>query len=287
MLKSILIGVAISAVIAFVVVNLLLARCLVEGTEVDTPDGPRRVEALRVGDALLTLDAGGRLTPTSVVAIRRGTALAWVRLSLGDGLTLDVTPTHPLAAGAEWRSAGRLRAGDNVRTVHGPSAVTATASRFGVATVYDLSVEPGETFLAEGILVHNKRGPSTESDALGSMRTLMAAQAAYAQMSGGHYARVECLVSPGTCGFPPRRAFVDPSFLEAERGGYSFDLRLGPDGKSYAYVAIPVKGLFGRAHPSAIRGFCGDDTERLCFTVDGTPPPVAGHRCAPNCQDLR
>lgn len=286
MLKRILIVVGVVGLVSYVAVGFL-ARCLVEGTEVDTPDGPRRVETLRVGDSLLTLDANGRLMETSVVAIRSGTAFRWISLSFGDGGMLDVTPTHPLAAGSGWRSAGSLRAGDMVRTVRGPAAITAVESHFAPKTVYDVSVEPGETFLAAGALVHNKSITAPEPSILGQMRQLIAAEAAYAQVSGGYYARVECLVQPGTCGMAARPPLLDPLFLRTERWGYNLELRLGPDAKSYAYLAVPVKGFFGRKNPSAVRAFCADDTQRVCFTPDGSAPAEAGGRCLPACQDLR
>ena len=285
MLKRVLIGVGLIALVWCVGYSLVY-RCLVEGTAVDTPSGPRRVETLRVGDDVLTLGPDGRLIKTSVVAIRSGTALHWISLSLGDGRTLDVTPTHPLAAGSEWRSAGSLRAGDTVRTVHGPTAITAIEGHLALTTVYDVSVEPGETFMAAGVLVHNKSVSFPEPTILGQMRQLIAAEAAYAQMSRGYYARVECLVQPGTCGIAPRPPFLDPLFLGTERWGYGLELRLGADAKSFAYLAVPLKGFF-RANPHSVRGFCGDETGRICFTTDGTAPPVQGGRCAPRCQDLR
>jgi hypothetical protein len=132
------------------------------------------------------------------------------------------------------------------------------------------------------------RGAGTETTTIGRMRELMAAQAAYAQMSGGYYARVECLVEPGGCGFAARRPLLEPAFLQTERGGYNFEVRLGPDAKSYAYVALPRKGFFGRRTNSfAVRAFCADATQRICSTPDGSAPAEAGGRCGSSCPDLR
>lgn len=74
------------------------APCFVAGTLVDTPDGPRRVEALRPGDLVLTVDYGA--CPVQWVGGRtvRGTGrFAPVRLRAGVlGATCDicVSPQH-------------------------------------------------------------------------------------------------------------------------------------------------------------------------------------------------
>ena len=286
--------------LAFVGVVIMSARrCVLAGTAIETPGGPRLVETLRVGDAVLSVAGDGQRVEGVVVSVRRSVALRWKRVFLDGGATLDVTPPHPVATAAGWRAAGALAAGDVVRGAAGLTKVARVEDRVGLATVHDLSVEPGETFLAEGVLVHNKSTSKRPPDimAIGTLRSMIGAQAAYAQMNGGHYDRIECLAQPAACGLRQAPSFLDPSFLQGERQGYRFDLRLGakpPPGArgivsptsvtSYAYLAVPVKSLFSSYQ---YRGFCGDDTGTICFTMDGTAPPVADGHCAPSCQQLR
>lgn len=142
-------------------------------------------------------------------------------------------------------------------------------------------------------------GHGNESGTLGDIRTLMSAESAYQAASGGYYGHPECLAAPTTC--LPGYQTNQPTFLDSQlaslmpKSGYKRAFHAGApapppaDGKpgpkggllSYAYVTVPVRlGLTG------IRGFCGDSTGRLCFTVDGSAPPVKDGLCDP-CNDLR
>lgn len=149
-------------------------------------------------------------------------------------------------------------------------------------------------------MVVGPHSPSTESGTLGDIRTLISAEAAYQAASGGYYGPPECLAAPTTClhGYPVNQ----PTFLDSQlaslmpKAGYKrafypgapahppADGRPGPKGGllSYAYVAVPLRpGLTG------VRGFCGDSTGRICFTTDGSAPPVNDGVCDPGCVDLR
>lgn len=149
------------------------------------------------------------------------------------------------------------------------------------------------------LLIH--RPPNTSEPAtLGDIRVLLSAEAAYRAASGGAYGPPECLAAPTTC--IPGYSVTQPTFLDSQmasllpKSGYKRAFHPGPaalppaDGKPapkgglarYAYTAVPVRpGLTGS------RGFCADSTGRLCFTTDGSAPPVADGRCAETCQDLR
>jgi hypothetical protein len=110
--------------------------CIARGTPIATPAGARPIESLRPGDLVLARDpATGREQPTAVLAIRSLPADHLVQV--GD---LRATREHPIWDGDRWVAAGTL----------------ATRELSGSFEVYDLSVGPPHTFLAAGVLVHNK-----------------------------------------------------------------------------------------------------------------------------------
>ncbi|EEE37916.1 hemolysin-type calcium-binding region [Rhodobacteraceae bacterium KLH11] len=80
--------------------------CFVAGTQIDTPDGPRTIESLRAGDAVLTLDHGPQvirwigsrdLDSVDLQAKPKLRAIRIAKGALGDGLPLRdlrVSPQH-------------------------------------------------------------------------------------------------------------------------------------------------------------------------------------------------
>jgi Hint domain-containing protein len=85
--------------------------CLARGTAIATPVGDVAVEALRPGDPVWTLDLRGERIAGVVVGIGSmavATGHQVVRLILGDGRTVQVSPGHPLPDG---RPVGALTAG--------------------------------------------------------------------------------------------------------------------------------------------------------------------------------
>lgn len=145
------------------------------------------------------------------------------------------------------------------------------------------------------------RVSANESAAIGDIRTLISAQMTYASANNGFYDSLECLNAPARCipGYPDS----GPLFLDAElaaagaRRGYERTFHPGPPaaeevvamGKispssltAFAYVAMPQK-----PGQTGVRAFCGDSTGRICFTSDGSPPPIEDGLCAMTCPDLR
>jgi prepilin-type N-terminal cleavage/methylation domain-containing protein len=132
------------------------------------------------------------------------------------------------------------------------------------------------------------RVSSNESATIGDIRTVISAQVAYQGVNGGYYeGTLTCMSVRGGCiPNPPANA---PSYLdvaiaqEQPKSGYRrfFDRGVAPAdpevGKSlsptsavgYAYLASPLN--VGR---SGVRGFGGDSSGVLCYTSDGTSPPV-------------
>ncbi len=123
--------------------------CLAIGTRIDTPDGPRAVETLRLGDPVWTLDTTGRRVAGVVIALGSTPAPTGhqvVRLRLGDGRTVTASPRHPLPDG---RRLGDLRVGD---VVDGSLVVSADLIPYAGHDTYDLVASgPTGIYLAGGI----------------------------------------------------------------------------------------------------------------------------------------
>lgn len=138
--------------------------CVARGSRVATPRGARRIEELREGDTIVVVDPTSGLTAESrivrIVSNHREVGL----LSMG-GASLSLTSDHPVYdpiakdffPAGDWLLGQRTvllqLAEDGVREV----PVSRAESFVGVAEVFDLTVEhPWHTFVAEGVVVHNK-----------------------------------------------------------------------------------------------------------------------------------
>jgi hypothetical protein len=137
-----------------------------------------------------------------------------------------------------------------------------------------------------------KRVASNETQTIAQVRNVVAAEHAYLQRAGS-YGTLECLIEPAPCieGYsgPPFLA-GDSTSLESGHG-YRFSLIVldgddpPPDQTpGFVYIAVPVgQGQTG------VRGFCGDASGRVCFTVDGTMTDLRQDGCPgdEHCVPLR
>lgn len=145
------------------------------------------------------------------------------------------------------------------------------------------------------------RVSANEAAAIGDVRTVISGQAAYSSANCGTYGRLECLSNPRGSGCIVDYPAAAPSFLDQAlasaqvKSGYRRTFHPGaplaltqgqgcPGGtglESFAYTAVPAaRGSTG------VRGFCGDDSGRICVTTDGNAPPVTNGRCAEGCTPL-
>jgi len=88
--------------------------CLARGTRIATPSGEVAVDLLRVGDLVWTVDERGARVAAPLVAIGSTPVPSThevVRIVLGDGRTVLVSPGHPTADG---RHIGDVRTGDSL-----------------------------------------------------------------------------------------------------------------------------------------------------------------------------
>jgi type IV pilus assembly protein PilA len=149
------------------------------------------------------------------------------------------------------------------------------------------------------------RVSANEAAAVGDIRTVISAQAAYHATNGGWYeGSIVCLNAPFS-GCIPSYPTTAPTFLDSEivslvsKSGYerSFAGGTTPPAMntavssptsvtSYVYWATPtVEGQTG------VRGFAGDSSGALCSSPNGTAAPTTGNILLsfgpPNCMILR
>jgi type IV pilus assembly protein PilA len=146
------------------------------------------------------------------------------------------------------------------------------------------------------------RVSANEAAAIGDVRTVISAEAAYQRVNGGLYeGRLTCLASPVSCvpGYPANGSgFVDAALaavgarhgyegrLEAASPAGTVPARSSPTSVvTFAYVLRPVQ-----PGQTGVRSFCGDSTGVICFRSDGADIPAAGGACpraADACRPLQ
>jgi len=142
------------------------ALCFPAGTQVATARGEHAIQTLGVGDTVLSENpATGKVETEAVQAVIADPVSPLIAVDLSDGSAITVTADHPFwvdggaqLAGAGWFAAGRLQAGDELRTAAGvPVMVVGLRRAVGTAVVYTLTVAKDHTFFVGSarVLVHN------------------------------------------------------------------------------------------------------------------------------------
>jgi len=125
--------------------------CLARDTRIATPSGEVAVDQLRLGDVVWTLDAHGARIAAPLIAIGSTPVPSThevVRIVLGDGRTVLVSPGHPTADG---RRVGDIRAGD---ALDGARVVSARREAYDGGFTFD--VRPAGSsgvYWANGVLL--------------------------------------------------------------------------------------------------------------------------------------
>jgi hypothetical protein len=125
--------------------------CLARDTRIATPSGDVAVDQLRVGDVVWTQDEHGERIAAPLVAIGSTpvpSAHQVVRIVLGDGRTVLVSPGHPTADG---RPVGDIRAGDEL---DGARVVSAERETYQGGFTFDVRpMGASRAYWANGVLL--------------------------------------------------------------------------------------------------------------------------------------
>jgi type IV pilus assembly protein PilA len=137
------------------------------------------------------------------------------------------------------------------------------------------------------------RVSANESAAVGDIRTLISAEAAYHGSNGGFYGPPSCLATPSNPVCIPSYPTQAPLFIDLQlasllpKSGYSRSFQPGgatgvrSDISCYSYHTTPT--VIGQ---TGVRGFAGDCSGMLCFSVNGTPVASTNGKLDP-CDGLR
>jgi len=135
--------------------------CFPAGTKVATPNGPTAIETLTSGDEVLAVTHEGVTLRTTVktIFISKNQVL---KIKTSGGI-LSATDEHPVSlGGGRFKQAGDLRPGDHIVRWKDGRLVAKTVRKVsrieGEGLVFNLQVDEPRTFVAEGMVVHNKGG---------------------------------------------------------------------------------------------------------------------------------
>jgi tetratricopeptide (TPR) repeat protein len=136
--------------------------CFAAGTPVHTRSGARSIEAIQVGDQVLSQDgATGALSFQSVVFVHRNPPAKTLRIKLSDGEYVVCSVYHRFwRANLGWAQARELKPGDSLRSLGGIVRVDSIGPD-SVQPLYNLDVASSRTFFAgyTTLLVHDNTLP--------------------------------------------------------------------------------------------------------------------------------
>ena len=135
--------------------------CFPPGTRIATPDGLVAIETLAAGDEVFAVTNDGVTVRTTVKSIFISKNQV-MKVETSGGV-LAATEEHPISLGeGRFRQAGDLKVGNRIVEWKGGRLVAKIVRNIfpveGEGMVFNLKVGEPNTFIAEGIVVHNKGG---------------------------------------------------------------------------------------------------------------------------------
>ena len=145
--------------------NDIVHDCVGEGTLIATPYGATLIECLQIGDIVISPDPLTNTTHFGRVTAIRTAFGQCLTFSLEGGSELLVTQEHPLwdPVAQKFKPAGKFTRSSTVTVSDGQLgamrqlSIVAISSQHVMKRVYDLTISsPTHTFIANGVVVHNK-----------------------------------------------------------------------------------------------------------------------------------
>ena len=140
---------------------IVVIQCMTGDTPVLMADGTeRRLDALRVGDAVATFD-NGVLAKTSVQGVRSNGRDCLFTITTSSGKVVRANGRHPfLIEEKGWVQTKNLRPTMKIVALHttdfGVESIVSVVEG-GVDEVFDVQIERTENFIANGLVSHNTR----------------------------------------------------------------------------------------------------------------------------------
>ncbi len=133
--------------------------CLEKGTLISTPSGLKPIETLKINDAVLACGNEG-VVKAKVSGVIKVQPEIFYEIACGERKIMATTE-HPVETGVgEYKIASSLKVGDKVRLSDGKKIafgkIDSVAKKSSSNPAFNLLVSPCATYIANGIVVHNK-----------------------------------------------------------------------------------------------------------------------------------
>lgn len=131
--------------------------CFLSGTPILMADGSTKaIEEIKPKDTVMAFnEKTGKFIPDKVKKFFEHQANAYLIINEH----LKITPNHPVYSNGKWVKIGRLKVGDSLVNAQGkPEKITSIEKITKPAKVYNIEVNPYHTYIAGGIVAHNKTG---------------------------------------------------------------------------------------------------------------------------------
>ena len=131
--------------------------CFLAGTPILLANGKTLpIERIKIGDLVLAFDEATKSLKKDKV--KKFFVHQTNQYLIING-RLKVTTNHPTYSKGKWIEIGKLKVGDELRDAQGKALPITSIQRIKEkVTVYNLEVNPYHTYIADGIVVHNKGG---------------------------------------------------------------------------------------------------------------------------------
>jgi hypothetical protein len=136
--------------------------CLLAGTEITMADGSKKpIEEIAVGDVVLAYDEkSGEMKPDRVKTVYEPADSPGYLVING---SLQLTMIHPVLTPDGFKEIGKLKVGDRLVGADQKEIEIASIERKGDhVTVYNFHTNPYQTYVANGVIVHNKEPQPSE-----------------------------------------------------------------------------------------------------------------------------
>lgn len=138
-------------------VQILKGPCFDKDTPISTPIGFKKIHELKVGDEVLSFDEKNNIETDIVSEIFVHENSELFSYSLSNGKTIYATENHPvLVNGKEFKPISEVSVNDYLTDENGENVFINSSVYDRTDFSYNIEVQKNHTYIANGILVHNK-----------------------------------------------------------------------------------------------------------------------------------